>query len=154
MPRHQLGRSRCLGDGFDTHSVAGVWIGRPDGSAVPGFTGAGTALPVLADVFGLLPAAPRSVAAGDEPSAPQAARPEAAIHLLFPPPGATLSADGPVPLRAIGGRRPLIFTVDGSTPPSVPARRGTLWTPAGPGFYTLGVQDADGAMVRAQVRIR
>ncbi len=140
--------------GFDARSVAGVWLGRPDGTAVPGFTGAATALPVLADVFGLLPTAPRAPGA-DDPADPGSAAPaDVAVHLLFPPPGATLSADGPVPLRAMGGRRPLVFAVDGSTLPSVPASRSTLWTPGSPGFYTVTVQDADGAMARAQVRVR
>ena len=140
--------------GFDARSVAGVWLGRPDGTAVPGFTGATTALPVLADVFGLLPPAPRAQGADDPAEPGVATAAEAAVQLLFPPPGATLSADGPVPLRAMGGRRPLAFAVDGSALPSIPASRSTLWTPGSPGFYTVTVQDADGAMARAQVRVR
>jgi penicillin-binding protein 1C len=140
--------------GFDARSVAGVWLGRPDGTALPGFTGAATALPVIADVFGLLPPAPRAIGTDDTAEAGTTTEAEAGVHLLFPPPGATLSADGPVPLRAMGGRRPLAFAVDGSALPSVPASRSTLWTPGSPGFYTITVQDADGAMARAQVRVR
>ena len=132
----------------------GSWLGRPDGTAVPGFTGAATALPVLADVFGLLPPAPRAPATDDPADSGATQEAEAAVHLLFPPPGATLSADGPVPLRAMGGRRPLAFAVDGSALPSVAANRSTLWTPGSPGFYTVTVQDADGATARAQVRVR
>ncbi len=145
--------------GFDARSVAGVWLGRPDGTAVPGFTGVRTALPVLADVFGLLPPAPR-------PATPAAAAPGTlaatgasvalgtGVQLLFPPPGATLSADGPVPLRAMGGLRPLVFAVNGSAVPSMPASRSTAWTPSSPGFYTVTVQDAAGTIARAQVRVR
>ncbi|MGI4946838.1 MAG: penicillin-binding protein 1C, partial [Janthinobacterium lividum] len=75
--------------GFDRHSVVAVWAGRPDGTAVPGATGVRMALPVLHQVFGLLPSAPRldyqsAVAAAVAPPAETAA-----IKLLFPPPGAT-----------------------------------------------------------------
>ena len=140
--------------GFDGRSVAGVWMGRPDGTAVPGFTGAATALPVLATVFGLLPPAPRPPGSEDAAPAEPAAPAEGSMRLLFPPPGATLSADGPVPLRAMGGRRPLAFAVDGAAVPSVPASRSTAWLPGSPGFYTITVEDADGAVARAQVRVR
>ncbi len=162
--------------GFDASSVVGVWLGRPDGTAVPGITGAATALPVLADTFALLPSSPRSPTdpssradpfGAGTPSSPgaqrslrgddlaaRAASPAGAVQLLFPPPGATLSADGPVPLRAMGGRRPLLFAVDGSALPSTPAARSTSWTPPGPGFYAVTVQDADGAVARVQVRVQ
>ncbi len=150
--------------GFDARHVAGVWLGRPDGAAVPGFTGAETALPVLADVFGMLPPAPRSPApdegipgagTGAGPGAALAAAPpEAGMQLLFPPPGAILSADGPVPLRAMGGRRPLVFAVDGTALASAAASRAAAWTPASPGFYTITVQDTDGALARAQVQVQ
>ncbi|RYJ01833.1 MAG: penicillin-binding protein 1C, partial [Acetobacteraceae bacterium] len=45
--------------GFDRRSVVAVWAGRPDGTAIPGATGVRMALPVLHQVFGLLPSAPR-----------------------------------------------------------------------------------------------
>jgi penicillin-binding protein 1C len=48
--------------GFDARHVAGVRIGRPDGTAMPAATGRRLALPVLARVFGLLPEAPRESA--------------------------------------------------------------------------------------------
>lgn len=67
-------------DSFDTCNAAGVWMCRPDGTAVPGFTGAKTALPVLADLFGLLPPAPRDAAPDAVPAEPAAA---AAVRLLF-----------------------------------------------------------------------
>ena len=37
--------------GFDGKHVAGVWIGRPDGTPVPGAFGAEVAAPVLFEVF-------------------------------------------------------------------------------------------------------
>ena len=37
--------------GFDGARVIGVWIGRPDGSSVPGLTGRGAAAPLLFEAF-------------------------------------------------------------------------------------------------------
>ena len=73
---------------------------------------------------------------------------------VFPPPGAVLSADGNVPLRAMGGQRPLTFLVDGMPIGSDLARRQAMWLPDGPGFYAITVLDASGAAVRASVRVR
>ena len=77
-----------------------------------------------------------------------------ALHLLFPPSGAVLSADGPVTIRVMGGRRPLTFLVDGAPLPAERIRRDVAWQPAGPGFYHLTVLDADGTSVRASVQVR
>jgi penicillin-binding protein 1C len=140
--------------GFDARHVAGVWIGRPDGTAMPGATGRQGALPVLARVFALLPEAPREglrVVA----DAPRQAAPADRLRLLFPPSGAALAEDaGPVVLRAAGGRRPLHFLVDGAPLPSEPARREVAWTPPGPGAYRITVLDADGVATSVPVRVR
>jgi penicillin-binding protein 1C len=140
--------------GFDARHVAGVWIGRPDGTAMPGATGRQGALPVLARVFALLPEAPRDgvrIAA----EAPRQSAPADRLRLLFPPPGAALAdGAGPVVLRAAGGRRPLHFLVDGAPLPSEPARREVAWTPPGPGAYRVTVLDADGAVAAVAVRVR
>ena len=139
--------------GFDRSHVVGVWIGRPDGTPLPGATGRGLAVPLLGRVFDLLPPAPR-----EPPPPPRAERRAAgtadALRLLFPPPQAVLSDDGPVVLRAMGGRRPLTFLVDGAPLPADPARRETAWNPPGPGFYRLTVLDADGLAARAGVRVK
>jgi penicillin-binding protein 1C len=139
--------------GFDRVHVVGVWVGRPDGTPLPDATGARLALPLLGRVFDLLPPAPRS-----PPPRPRAERQAAtaadALRLLFPPPQAVLSDDGPVTLRAMGGRRPLTFLVDGAPLPADPARRETAWNPPGPGFYGLTVLDADGTAARAAVRVK
>ncbi len=137
--------------GFDRSHLAGVWIGRPDGTPVPGATGAGLALPLLSRVFGLLPADPR-------PAPPVFRAPAMAeadtLRLLFPPPGAELDATGIVPVRVSGGHRPLTFLIDGAPLPGSGVQREAKWLPDGPGFYTLCVLDADGAAVRARVRVR
>lgn len=142
--------------GFDHAHVVGVWVGRPDGTPMPGATGRSVALPILARLFQLLPLAPREplrvrpaamAQAGDE--APDR------LRLLFPPPGAMLGdAAGPVTLRATGGRRPLTFLVDGAPLPAERAKREARWTPPGPGFYRVTVLDADGTAARAELRVR
>jgi len=138
--------------GFDAVHVVGVWVGRPDGTPIPDAMGRTLALPLLAQAFGLLPDAPRPA----PPSFAMAGTPDAgaSLRLLFPPPDAVLSADGPVVLRAMGGRRPLTFLVDGAPLPGAAARREAGWLPDGPGFYTITVLDADGSAARAPVRVR
>jgi penicillin-binding protein 1C len=139
--------------GFDRAHVAGVWVGRPDGTPVPGATGRSLALPLLARVFDLLPISAR-------PAPPPlrtvvtAARRADALRLLFPPPDATLGGDGPVVVRVMGGRRPLTFLVDGAPLPSDPARREAAWLPPAPGFYRLTVLDEEGGAVYAGVRVQ
>jgi penicillin-binding protein 1C len=140
--------------GFDTSHVVAVWIGRPDGTPLPGASGASLALPELSRVFDLLPRAPRTVVPGRDQHNHATTVTTDALHLLFPPPGAVLSADGPVTIRVMGGRRPLTFLIDGALLPTDRVRRDVSWVPSGPGFYRLTVLDADGAAVRAGVQVR
>ena len=140
--------------GFDTRHVVAAWVGRPDGTPVPGATGRGQALPLLARVFDLLPPAPRALPRVVPSAAILGASDDNSLRLLFPPPGAVLSPDGPVVLRAMGGRRPLTFLVDGLPVQGAAARREAGWEPAGPGFYMVTVLDADGLSARAAVRVR
>ena len=140
--------------GFDSRHVVAVWIGRPDGTPLPGATGASLALPPLARVFDLLPKAPRTIHAVAGAHTRSITVAADALRLLFPPSGAVLSADGPVTIRVMGGRRPLTFLIDGAPLPTDRIRRDVAWLPTGPGFYRLTVLDADGAAVRAAVQVR
>lgn len=136
--------------GLDQRHVVAVWVGRADGTAMPGATGLSTAIPVLARVFDLLEPAPLP-----RPPAPAtAAAPVDGLRLLFPPSGAVLAEAAPVTLRAMGGRRPLTFMVDGIALAGLPARRDAGWAPPGPGFYRVTVMDVDGAAASAVVRVR
>jgi len=144
--------------GLDGRHVVGVWVGRPDGTPMPGATGARLALPMLAQVFTQLPAAPLAplVLRAAPPSDVvliQAARTDP-LRLLFPPPGATLPEPGRVVLRAAGGQRPLTFLVDGAPLPHHPARREAAWVPPGPGFYRITVLDAEGGAAATELRVR
>jgi penicillin-binding protein 1C len=139
--------------GFDGRHVAGVWVGRPDGTPIPGLTGRDAALPVLAKLFALLPEAPLERATIRADAAPVALGSDP-LRLLFPPPGAVLAEGaGPVVLRVAGGRRPLTFLVDGAPIARDAARRELGWVPPGPGFYRIAVMDAEGALVAADVRV-
>ncbi len=140
--------------GFDLRHVVGVWVGRPDGTPIPGATGTSMALPLLSRAFDLLPNDPRHMTPGRPPAPHPASVAADALHLLFPPAGAVLSADGPVTIRVMGGRRPLAFLVDGAPLPVDRIRRDAAWLPAGPGYYRLTVLDADGAAVRANVQVK
>ena len=141
--------------GFDRTHVVGVWIGRPDGTPLPDATGRSLALPLLSRVFDLLPESPRPnpdlrPALAHRQPAPRAD----ALRLLFPPDQAVLSDDGSVTLRAMGGRRPLTFLIDGERLTTDAARREVAWQPPSPGFYRITVVDADGAAAQAAVRVR
>ena len=139
--------------GFDGRHVAGVWVGRPDGTPIPGLTGRDAALPMLAKLFALLPEAPLERATIRADAAPAALGTDP-LRLLFPPPGAVLAEGaGPVVLRVAGGRRPLTFLVDGAPIARDAARRELGWLPPGPGFYRLAIMDAEGALVAADVRV-
>jgi penicillin-binding protein 1C len=140
--------------GFDRVHAVAVWIGRPDGSARAADEAAEIALPVLARVFGLLPAAPRpSVAVPAAPAILAAAPASDPLRFLSPPPAATLSGFVPILLRAMGGRRPLTFVVNGTPIPSMAALREVQWLPPSPGFYQVTVLDAAGRSAETSVRI-
>ena len=88
--------------GYDGQHVIGVWIGRPDGTPVPGAFGSDHAAPLLFEAFGRLKP--------DFVPAP-------------PPPADTLiltTADLPIPLRRFGPAQPaaagpaLTFPPDGA----------------------------------------
>ncbi len=140
--------------GLDGRHVVGVWVGRPDGTPMPGATGARLALPLLAQVFARLPAAPLQPWPLRAPVPAVAALRTDPLRLLFPPPGATLPEAGRVVLRAAGGQRPLTFLVDGAPLAHDRARREVGWQPPGPGFYRITVLDAEGGTAAAQLRVR
>ena len=111
--------------GLDARHVVGVWVGRPDGTPLPGATGARTALPILARLFERLPAAPRE-ALPVRAAAAAGAEALDRLRLTFPPPGAVLG-EGASPCDAARRRRPPAADLPGGRPaacrPSRPGAR-------------------------------
>ena len=140
-----------------------VWTGRADGGARQGLTGRDAALPMLFDAADLLGSAHTAPQRVDPRAAPQALRhlertDDAGPHVIFPPDGATIQADGYGPgsrglvLAARG--EGLTWYVEGVPVPLDPVSGRPIWRPPAPGFYRLMVVDASGARQTARVRIQ
>lgn len=157
--------------GFDGAHVAGAWVGRADGTPVPGLVGATAAAPLLFEVFARLgsrpeplpPAPPGTlmVASNAELPAPLqrfgARRAEAddAPQLTFPPDGAALvPLAGGIPARVERGRAPFAWFVDGAPLAVQSFERELRLAVEGPGFVTLSVVDAEGRAARVRVEVR
>jgi len=162
--------------GYDGEHVIGVWIGRPDGTPVPGVFGGDLAAPVLFEAFQRLKPAPAPL----PPPPPEtlilgtAALPEAlqrfrgrralfehaadAPKLAFPPNGARIDlagsgADMGLVAKLRDGQAPFTWLANGA-PVLVGshAREVDLGDP-GSGFVTLTVIDAKGRSDRVVVRV-
>ncbi len=166
--------------GFDGRHVLGVWVGRPDGAAVPGLSGYASAAPVLFDAFarsGLgiaaLPRAPAGAARtarADLPvtmrrfASPRATPDDARVaepapQIVFPPEGARVelgAAQGdaaPLALKLQGGRAPFRWLANGRPLDGPTRRRTASWQPDGAGFSTLTVIDAAGRAASVKVHV-
>jgi penicillin-binding protein 1C len=159
--------------GFDGRHVAGVWMGRPDGTPVPGAFGADLAAPVLFQVFARLkprldpqPPAPPSalLVANAQLPAPlrnfrnrHAAFESApdAPSVSFPPDGAEveLLPEG-LMVRVAGGKAPYTWLANGLPVALSMERREAILTGLSRGFVTLSVIDAEGRAARVTVRLR
>ncbi|NEK21367.1 penicillin-binding protein 1C [Sulfitobacter sp. JBTF-M27] len=159
--------------GFDGAHVIGVWLGRPDGTPVPGAFGGDLAAPVLFEAFGRL----KARAAPLPPPPPEtlilstAALPKPlqrfrsrdavfapardAPQVSFPPDGAVLRMTGePVPLKLSAGVLPLTVLVDGAPVLTNLRHRDALLPMTGPGFSRISVIDAKGRAASVQIRLQ
>lgn len=159
--------------GFDGRHVAGVWMGRPDGTPVPGAFGADLAAPVLFQVFARLkprldpqPPAPPSALLVANAQLPAPLRSFRSRHaafeaapdapaVSFPPDGAEveLLPEG-LMVRVAGGKAPYTWLADGLPVALSMERREAILTGLGRGFVTLSVIDAEGRAARVTVRLR
>ncbi|MBY5780274.1 penicillin-binding protein 1C [Rhizobium leguminosarum] len=156
--------------GYDGRYVLGVWVGRPDNSAVPGLTGYGTAAPILFEGFAKsgiattpLPRPPAGavrIAQSELPISQRrfalnasgllASGREAAPQIIYPPEGAHVdlgAGEGelsPLMLKLQGGRAPFRWLANGKPLPDLSRRRTQQWLPDGGGYSKLTVIDSAG----------
>jgi penicillin-binding protein 1C len=159
--------------GYDGRHVLGVWVGRPDATAVPGLTGRSAAAPILFEAFARLPGA-RAPLPGMPAGALHASTGELPVGLrrfemparsgpgrlarikppaiTYPPNGARVELAGagqaiperPLALKIQGGLPPFNWLANG-TPVTGPERgRSVHWLPRGKGYFTVTVIDAAG----------
>jgi penicillin-binding protein 1C len=153
--------------------VIGIWMGRADGTPVPGAFGADVAAPVLFQAFNRLkgkldpqPPAPAStllVANAGLPQPLQRFRSRSAVFeadadapaVAFPPDGAEveLLAQG-LKVKVAGGTAPFTWLADGVPVVVASDAREAMLAMPGAGFVTLSVIDAEGRSDRVQVRVR
>jgi penicillin-binding protein 1C len=161
--------------GFDGRHTIGIWVGRPDGAAVPGLIGRAAAAPILFDAFARLPtpaaALPRAPSGALLTTSAKLPPPlrhfqpgdgigeaQTKLHILFPPDGARLDLraenDGlaPVPLKLTGAVAPVTVLVNG-VPAAAQPRGALLFQPPGPGFVRVTVIDGSGAADSVMVRL-
>jgi penicillin-binding protein 1C len=165
--------------GYDRRYTVGVWVGRPDGSAVPGLVGRAVAAPILFDAYGRLgvepeplPVPPFVLQATTATLPPPlrhvrqdvpktiASTLHAPLRISFPLDGSRLDLGlsgsdqkGSLVLKASGGVPPLTWMVDGAPVAVEQLRREAAWTPDGAGFVRLSVMDAKGATDSVTVRV-
>ncbi len=153
--------------GFDGRHVIGVWMGRADGTPVPGAFGGDLAAPVLFSAFARLkpdvdpiaPPPPETLLLStaqlpehlqrfedhdrDRPEGPR---------IAFPPDGAVLDG-GVLTVKVQDGRAPYIWLANGR-PVGRTHRKQLEIDPLETGFSSLTVIDADGRTDGARVELR
>ena len=158
--------------GFDGHHVIGVWMGRADGTPVPGAFGGDMAAPVLFKAFNRLkpaldplprpPAATLLVSNAQLPAPLQRFRSRTAAFdiaadapvVAFPPEGAQVELlGGGLLVRVRGGTAPFTWLADGVPVALAQREREAVLAMPGTGFVTLSVIDSQGQSARTQVRI-
>lgn len=159
--------------GFDGRYVVGVWMGRADGSSVPGAFGGELAAPVMFQAIGMvapsltpLPPPPPATLLVSNAQLPQPLQrfrsrdaafeaPPDAPMVAFPPDGAEVELlNGALLVRVRGGVAPFTWLANGAPVLLGQASRESLLPLAGPGFLTLSVIDAAGQSARAAVQLR
>lgn len=118
--------------------TVGVWVGRPDGTPLPGQYGAVTALPLLFEVIDSLPRAP-----GDVRRIPM---PQSVAETVICWPLGT-AAD--TQAAGLCKKRMPAWTLEGAIPPTFAERQARLWSA---GLETFDVDAATGLRLSADCR--
>ncbi len=165
--------------GFDGAHVVGVWVGRPDGTPIPGLSGIVSAAPILFEAFDRIGA--KRVALRRAPPGVLQVTSTAALpaplrtfrdpgqatfeqrkddpEIAYPLDGVAVDlgiAEGdpaPLTIKVRNGVPPFTWFVNGSPIARTPFARSETWQPDGPGFVTLSVVDRDGKSDRVTVRV-
>jgi penicillin-binding protein 1C len=153
--------------GFDGRHVVGVWLGRADGTPVPGVFGGDLAAPVLFDVFGRLgpveplgPPPPATLLVGNDRLPPPLQRFGAGVDgardgapaIAFPPDGAVIEGDT-LTVKVRDGVAPFLWMANGAPVATTRNREVTLQD-LGAGFSALTVIDAQGRSAQSSVELR
>jgi len=158
--------------GYDGRHVAGVWVGRPDGTPVPGAFGGDVAAPILFEAFQhlkpqadpLAPPPPETLilTTAELPRPLQRfigrnaifEAPSDAPKLIFPPDGAILQAADSLPVKLRDGKPPFTWLANGVPVRLGEYRRETTLPAPGAGFSEFAVIDAQGRTARVTVQIQ
>ena len=154
--------------GFDGRHVIGVWMGRADGTPVPGAFGGELAAPVLFAAFERLkiridptPAPPPATLLLSNAQLPlplQRFRPrgeslvDGGPQIAFPPDGAVVEGDV-LMVRVREGLAPFTWLANGA-PVLTSHAREVLLDDLGPGFSAVTVIDAAGRAARTRIELR
>lgn len=157
--------------GFDGRHVIGVWMGRADGTPVPGAFGGDTAAPILFEAFSRLkptldplrPPPPETLIVPNAALPPplQNFRPRDAVfnatkdapQVAFPPDGANLVTDGALIVKVREGKPPFTWLADGKPMVTGSYEREEALSLSGLGFVRLSVVDANGQAAKVQIRL-
>ena len=112
-----------------------VWIGRPDGTPLPGQYGAVTALPLMFQIVDSLPRSAMSAAPDPPPASVQETEICWPLGLAFDPAHVDLCH-----------QKRTAWVLDGVIPPTLPERDSTSWSA---GLVHLRIDDASGARLGA-----
>lgn len=174
------GHRDALSVGYDGRFVIGVWMGRADGTPVPGVFGGQVAAPLLFDLFDMLgprthplppPPADTIIAANPNlplplrrftppgsspaPSGPdgQFGTPNDPLIIVFPPDGTELElTSATIPVRLRGGVPPYTWLVNGS-PAAIATRDPITQIPGQSGISEITVTDSTGTTRRTRIRM-
>jgi penicillin-binding protein 1C len=170
--------------GYDGRYTVAVWLGRPDGSPVPGETGAKAAVPLLFDVFqklgadrvplreaptGALSALSRKIPEplrfARLPGRPDNRHEGESLQISYPPNGAELDlgisekpgqtgSSQPLVVKFKGGVRPYFVLINGAPLSQKTRKRQLVWQPDTPGFANVTILDANGTSAKITVLLR
>lgn len=157
--------------GFDGRHVIGIWMGRPDGTPVPGAFGGNLAAPILFEAFSRLkpsldplpPPPPETLIVSNAalPLPLQHFRHRDAVFepatngpkVAYPPNGARLMVDGGLTVKVRDGKPPFSWLANGMPVATGSFEREQAIARTGRGFLHLSVVDANGQADSVEIRL-